>query len=118
MGWALTLPDNLNSALAANFQFDVGVGIDENSGVYVHLDDSKTDDIHLDFQATLAGGGPLTAELGFLTLDLINNRTEAAAEFDIDLQPGVDDRIYLGEIFSTPIETVIFRKCSRKRNRQ
>ena len=103
-GLGLELAEGLTLNLSANWQIHIGVGIDENSGVYVKLDPNKTDDLHLDFIASLTGGS-LGADLGFLTLTVDNNRTEAAAEFDIDLDPGSDGRISLGEIFSVPFET-------------
>lgn len=103
-GLGLKTADDLRLSLTANFRFDVGVGIDKNQGVYIALDPGKADDLHIDFRAQLTGGN-LSASLGFLKLDVINNRTEAAAELDFDLNPGADGRLKLGEIFRAPLTT-------------
>ena len=103
-GLGLELTEDPVVGLVVNWQIDVGVGIDKNDGVYLLLDPSKTDDLHIDFIADVTGGN-LGAQLGFLELAVVNNRTEVAAEFDVDLDPGSDGRITLSEIFSTPLTT-------------
>ena len=103
-GLGLKVDGNPTLSLLANWKMDIGIGIDKNSGVYIKLNPSKTDDLHIDFLASLQGG-TLNAKLGFLNVTVANNKTEAAAEFDIDLNPGSDGRISLGEIFSVPLTT-------------
>ena len=103
-GLGLEVTDDPAVGLVVNWQIDVGVGIDKSAGVYLLLDEDKNDDLHIDFTAEVDGGN-LNAQLGFLELDVINNRTEVAAEIDIDLDPGSDGRIRLSEIFSTPLTT-------------
>lgn len=103
-GLGLKLPDDLQVSLVANFRFDVGVGIDRNQGVYIALDPAKTNDMRIDFRAQLTGGN-MSATLGFLTVDVVNHLTEAAAELEFDIVPKANGRLRLGEVFGATINT-------------
>ncbi len=77
----------------------MGIGIDKNTGVYVHIDDANSQDFKLGFTAELLGGG-FQVNLGFLQLDVVNNKTAAGAQLVFDIDPGADDRVGLGELVS------------------
>jgi Ca2+-binding RTX toxin-like protein len=107
-GLGLNVLGDPTISLEGTFEFQLGIGVDRQQGVYLALDPASSEDLSVTFAANLIDPGVVReATLGFLKYDVETRRTEAAAELVFDFQVGPTGRMPIGSILGAPIAPTI-----------